>query len=251
VDLAAGGEMRALVALDSRGRVCGLLIWSRGDAKTIAFRGPWVFSAEPFGQGEAAARALLEELIREVGRSGASGIVTCQAAAHVHAGTGGFERLGSLAYDLPVGRRLARDTFFRLLAEDLGEVVWGHPSIEPFLRSEYERLDLARDIRSAISLGEAEPERSVFSARIEARLAEAELRPLLPGRDAHDNIAGHVRALRADGLVNILFVLDLAHAWQAALAGPLTDNGFKPRMIVPLAGRSDLVVFQHDHAVDR
>ncbi|EGJ50362.1 hypothetical protein [Desulfocurvibacter africanus] len=244
VDLVAGGEAKAMVALDGRERVCGLLCWTGRNAKTITFHGPYVALC---AKREETARQLLDVFLQGVAKSGASGVMTPLASDLLPSGE--YEGLGSLDRLLPDGAKQVRHAAFRLIAEDMGATVWAHPAIQEFLEREYERLDLVRDLRSVVSLGESRPESSVFSASLEAGPGVALLRPLMEGRDASANIGRHVSALRAKGFPNILFELDLAHGWQAAMAGPLADNGFKPRMVHPLGGRSDLVIFQHEFPV--
>lgn len=244
VDLVAGGEAEALVALDGRERVCGLLCWTGRNAKTIVFHGPYCALS---ARREETAGKLLDGFLQSVAKSGASGVMTPLASDLLPSGE--YESLGSLDRLLPDGAKQVRPAAFRLIAEDMGCTVWAHSAIQGFLEREYDRLDLVRDLRSVVSLGESRPEASVFSANLEAGTGVALLRPLMDGRDASANLGRHVCALRAKGFPNILFELDLAHGWQAALAGPLADNGFRPRMVHPLGGRSDLVIFQHESAV--
>jgi hypothetical protein len=73
----------------------------------------------------------------------------------------------------------------------------------------------------------------------------ATLRPIWDGRDAAGNLARHVELLRNEGLTNILGSLDLGEAWQAEMIPAWLDGGFIPRLILPYAGRGDLLLLQY------
>ena len=45
--------------------------------------------------------------------------------------------------------------------------------------------------------------------------------------------------------LNIFFELDLGISWHAELIPVLIANQFKPEIILPFAGQSDLIIFQH------
>jgi hypothetical protein len=103
-----------------------------------------------------------------------------------------------------------------------------------------------RQVRPVQNLGENLPDRSVISSRLRPRLSEAVLTPLVGGEDMAGCLAHHLRTLKSEGYRTILFQLDLAYGWQAALAGAAGENGFRPRMVLPYGGTSDMVVFQYD-----
>jgi hypothetical protein len=48
-----------------------------------------------------------------------------------------------------------------------------------------------------------------------------------------------------EGITNILFEMDLGKSWQCHFTQPLLETGFEPRLVLPYAGRGDLIVFQH------
>jgi hypothetical protein len=67
--------------------------------------------------------------------------------------------------------------------------------------------------------------------------------------DATENLARHVKVLKAENILNIFFEIDLAHAWQANLTQALLENHFQPRLILPYAGEADVVVFQYREGI--
>lgn len=75
------------------------------------------------------------------------------------------------------------------------------------------------------------------------------LRSLWPGADLEANVERHVRFLREDGFLNIFFELDLGVSWNGELIPVLTAQRFLPGILLPFAGHSDLLIFQH-HAFE-
>jgi hypothetical protein len=156
----------------------------------------------------------------------------------------GFELLAKLkrggyesAEPLPV--------WFRHLREDDGLRVWAHPSCIPFLEEVYENICLIRTIQPVESLKSRTKDRSLFATALNREKKEAVLRPLLDGWDNAENIARHLRVLRNEGFERILFRLDLAEGWQAALGGDLVEQGCKPTLVLPLAGGSDVLLLAY------
>jgi hypothetical protein len=123
-------------------------------------------------------------------------------------------------------------------------VVWTHPDLAGFLKSEYGRLVFPREIQPVFSEGEAAEPFSVLSAEIDRTLGRATLRPIWPGADREENLAGHLRLLKKEELAAVFFEMDLGLSWQAEFTPALLGLGFTPRMILPYAGAADLVIFQ-------
>jgi len=44
---------------------------------------------------------------------------------------------------------------------------------------------------------------------------------------------------------SILFEMDLGKSWHCYFTPALTRSGFEPRLLLPYAGKGDLVIFQH------
>ncbi|MBG0775925.1 MAG: hypothetical protein H0S85_05760 [Desulfovibrionaceae bacterium] len=238
-DMVRAGELFALEARDAAGRLCGVVFWEMRSERSVAFFGPYDFSVDGSVAGD-----LVNALLQAVGRTGAknvfSGLATRPLADH------GFELLAELPYllgDSPTP--VTHAVWGRMLQEDFGATAWTHPGFADFLRGRYDALDLVRDLRPVRELGEAAQAGSVIGARLTPGLGEALLHPELNGADMGDNLARHVAALAAAGYRNILFEIDLAKGWHAALGEHLLRCGFRPALLLPLGGQSDTLVFRH------
>ncbi|MEW6264632.1 MAG: hypothetical protein AB1641_16290 [Thermodesulfobacteriota bacterium] len=238
-DMAAQGELKALLALDQRKNLGGGIVWRGLGFRTIEFFGPYVFYPE---SRPGLAEELVQGLLGQVARSEAVGLINRYATPALPAGY--FESLGQISR-FEGQSPYSRPAFYRLLREDLGCAVWAAPELESFLKREYSRLVLPRDIRLLADLGEQVPDESALSTEFHRESGEAILRPLQPGRDSYRNLTGHVHLLRQEGLNNIFFEMDLSQAWPVGFTAGLIAAGFSPRIVIPYGGESDLVVFQH------
>lgn len=239
-DMAAQKDLDLALALDETGALAGMICWHVLSERGVGFFGPYVFC-----QDDRAAALLTEYLIQRVARTKAMGLFSELATPEL--ATREFESLGHLSYRT-ASRTSREEVWYRHLGEDMGASVWAHPSMVKFLETAYGRLVLMRNIQVTEGLGETLPRRSVFSTRLRPERGEATLLPMVTGADAKDCVARHVETLCRENFPNIFFKLDLAFGWQAALGGALMENGFKPRLLLPHGGKSDLVVFQHDTA---
>ncbi len=233
-DMVARGDIAMAVALTPTSELAGAICWQGRSG--ITFFGPYAFD-----QDRASARRLMDFLMGQVARTDASALVSGRATPDLPSGD--FESLGTYGSG---AKTLETPVWYRHLGEDPGTSVWSHPDLFPFVEKAYKALWLMRRIRTVTDLGEQRPERSVLSARLRPEVSEALLTPLVGGRDMAACLKCHVDTLRNEGYDRILFQTDLGSGWQAALAGPALDTGFKPRLVVPHGGRSDLLVFQHD-----
>lgn len=242
-DMTLGGRFQSVMALDGASRPAGLLCWSKSGHKGLTFSGPFVFA--PLHDGPHVARLLVDAFLAAVAREKVD-IVFCERATP-DAPQGYFESLGSLTIHGPDGAA-AQPVLYRHLREDAGETVWAAPELVDFLRDAYDRLAMCREIMTAPPPASSGRERSLFSVSLDKSKGLAVLRPLLDGEDVRANLAAHVKALPEKGVANILLYLDLSRSWEAALAGPALLAGFTPRLVLPFAGRSDVLVLQHDPA---
>ncbi len=242
VDMVAGGEFVAVVAVTEKDAVAGGLLYRFRSEKIVHGYGPYLFCLEEAG---AVGKALLDDLLGRVARTQALGVVhDTDLPGFLQAD---FESLGEIEDRQAGGGSLPRRFFFRHLHEDPGGTVWSCGALTPYLRQEYDRLCLGREIREVRDLGEAKAEASIFSAEVCRERSEVVLRPLWPGKDAAANVERHLRFLQAEGVRNLLCEVDLGLSWQAGLAPVLLEKGFQPRVVLPFAGQADLVVF-HCHA---
>ena len=243
-DMALAGHFSCVTATDAASRPAGLLCWSRSGEKGLCFSGPFVFA--PAGDAPQVAGLLMDAFLAAVARESAEIVFSERATPDAPAGY--FETLGSLTV---FGQDCSceQEVLYRHLREDAGASVWAGPGMEGFLTDTYDRLVMCRDILVAAPPASHERKRSLFSAMMDKGKGLAVLRPLLDGEDAADILAAHVTALAGKGIGNILFYMDLSRSWEAALSAPLAHAGFKPRLILPNAGRSDIAVFQYAPAL--
>lgn len=239
-DLVQGGDLAALVLKDSVGSICGLIIWEKGEEKSVTFYGPYIFTDT---HREKAAAQIVEGFIGFVARSRA--IITFTSQATNMLPMAQFESLGELRYCPPKGNCLTLQSCYRHLREDHGETVWAHPALIPFLEEHYERLVLIRHIQATGEHGETRADASVFGVELDSLQSLAIIKPMLNGQDISQNISLHVASLRKQKIHNIICILDLAIGWQGAMAGPLMEQGFTAQFVQPLAGRGDCVIFQY------
>jgi len=254
-DMVASGQYHALLAYDAANKPAGLLCWRASGPRAVVFSGPYVFDASPGrALAQEAARLLTERFLSTVARTEAVCAFSERPTADVPEGW--FESLGSLTLrggdDEAPGMQ---EALFRHLREDVGGAVWAHPDLEPFLSRQYNRLAFSRDILTAEPVpAQRKAAYSLLATSYDRRRGLALLKPLLDGQDFAANLAAHVTALNeqaAESLTgdgqgpDILLHLDLSEPWQAAQYPALADCGFKPRLILPHAGASDLLVCQH------
>lgn len=242
VDIMAKGDYSSLVATGTGalgGEVGGAIVWRSVGKAMVEFYGPYVF-----GQTNPAdvAHSLTDRFLEAIAKTDASGAF-CRFTTE-HLPDQYFELLGAVEYRL--GEQSRINTFhYRQLKEDEGAHVWADPQLSPLLDDVYQRLFLPRKILTATFEGEMRGAHSVISVRFDRLRESVIMRPIWDGVDGADNIAGHLRIFREEGIGNIFFELDLGSAWQARLTPALFENGFRPGLLIPYAGQADLVIFQH------
>jgi hypothetical protein len=241
VDRASAGELEVCLALDDAGSVRGMLVWEKVSDKSVSFSGPWLLDS----CGETI-DPMLEHMLSALARSRIVCLFSDPDAtpAGLDLSSHGFELLANL--EKGGGKQPHfRPVWFRHLREDDGLQVWAHPSCIPFLETVYENVCLIRSIQAVKRTKFRIRDRSLFAATLNREKKQAVLRPLLDGWDNVENIARHQRILHAEGYEHILFRIDLAEGWQAALCGDLVEQGCKPSLVMPLAGESDLLFLEY------
>lgn len=238
-DMITVGEYVCLAAFGKAGEIGGAIFWRPIGENMIECFGPYVFNQAP---ASGIAEELLDGFIGSVARTKAVGIVNIGPTREFPRGH--FELLGTLNAYASCGSCAPVEAWFRLLSEDMGSAVWVHPELEMFVRREYARLALPREIRLDQPSGETLPGHSVLCAEFDRIHGRVTLRPMWPGADAAENIERHVRLMKAENILNINFVVDLGCSWQTVFIPGLMDRGFEPRIVLPYAGKGDLVVFE-------
>jgi len=243
VDMVSSGEYGATVAFSDRDQIGGGIVWRWVGEKTVESFGPYLFNQPHQPVGSDLATGLLDSCLGRIAKTDAIGLIHRYATPELPQGY--FESLGSIDFIRPDGMTKPWPVYYRQLNEDLGCQVWAHPDLESFLKEEYKRLFFAREIHLASYEGEQRPPFSVFAPQFDRTNGQITLRAIWDGADAAENLAQHIKVLKADSLRNIFFEVDLAHAWQANLMPALLENHFHPRLILPYGGDSDIVVFQY------
>ncbi len=238
-DLVRAGKLFAIEARDTTRRLCGIIFWKMRSEQSVTFFGPYDFSTD-----DSIAEELINTLLQAVGRTRAKNVFSSLATQPL--ADYGFELLAELPYQLESSSiPVMQSVWGRMLQEDFGAAAWTHTSFTEFLHNRYEALELVRDLRPASELGEAVQAASVIGARLTPGLKEAFLYPEINGADMGDNLARHVSTLTSAGYRNILFEIDLAKGWHAAIGGHLSRCGFYPELLLPHGGQSDTLIFRY------
>ncbi|MCX5813052.1 MAG: hypothetical protein NT178_10975 [Proteobacteria bacterium] len=240
VDMVASGHYHVLIASDGKGEVAGGIVWRKTSAKMIEIFGPYLFNQPP---EYCMAEGLVDHFLMAVAKTDAVCLIDIFATPELPKGY--FELLGSLDCFLPDDNKYQWPFYYRHHKEDLGVQVWAHPDLLPFLEAEYRRLVFARNIIPTSYAGEERPDHSVISPRFNRPQHLVSMHAIWDGTDFPDILDRHVQIFKAEGILNILFEIDLARPWQANLSPALMEQNFVPKMILPYAGMGDIVVFQH------
>ena len=243
-DMVADGQTTCVVACDAKGQTAGLLAWSPCSEQGLYFSGPFVFVSPE--EAANVARLLVDGFLETVARESYSIVLSFRATSDLPEAS--FETLGSLQSFMD-GRLEQHPVVFRHLREDNGLAVWCAPQLEDFLRQTYDRLALPRDILP-VDAPTGRPRRDSLLGTTYDRVRNfAELVPFLDGEDMTANLAAHVAAFRRQDIGAILYYMDLAVPWEAALASDLLQAGFAPSAVLPQGGQADKVVWQHEQLV--
>jgi anti-sigma regulatory factor (Ser/Thr protein kinase) len=242
VDMITQGHYQILVATGKgtkSNETGGGIIWHPVGKAMIQFYGPYLFDQQ---ENTSMAQGLVEGLIGSIAKTEAVGIYSYYTTASLPHDY--FEPLGSVEYQMDSGMKETQSFVYRQLKEDPGASMWVHRSLEPFVKDAYARLFLPRQLTAVAFEGEHLPPHSVFSLQFNRGRSSVTIRPTWDGQDFEKNIADHLKLLNKEGLHNVYFELDCGIAWQAKLAPALLNASFAPVLLLPYAGRGDIVVFQ-------
>jgi hypothetical protein len=239
VDMVAGGEYDAALAMGAGGRIGGGMVWHWANPKMVECFGPYLFGQDP---GSSMPETLLETCIGAIAKTPAVGLVNVFATEQFPREH--FEILGTLTRHDQDGSATSVTAYFRQMQEDPGAASWCHPEVEDFLRREYGRLVLPREIHLVRDLGETKNPCSVLSAEFRRSQNTVILRPIRSGKDTEENLISHLKLFSRESLHDVYFEMDLGLAWQSDFTPGLLRNGFTPRMVIPYGGEGDVIVFQ-------
>lgn len=239
-DMAARGDYHAAVAVDEAGHLGGGIVWRWEAQRLVEFYGPYLFNQPTESD---MAQSLADTCLTAIARTRAIGLINRYPTPELDPAY--FESLGLLSFCCLDGKSLEIKAYYRHLEEDPGLAVWAHPSLESFLAGEYQRLVFARDIMPVTDEGESTSPYSVLSADFDRPMERVTFHPVWMGKDATHILAAHVASVMKESITNIFFEMDLGVSWHCHFTPALLENGFEPRLVLPYAGRGDLVVFQH------
>lgn len=229
VDLLASERWGAFAAVDLLGSVGAGLFWERR-GKTAFLHGPWNFASPSDLTG-----TVLDFALGELARENFGGVVLKRPGGAPCPER--FESLGTLPG--PAGED--RNVFYALLGEDDGAPLYVHRLLEPFVRRKMDELCLPRAAH-LVDEGLCGKSLSAFAVSSDFLSGEATLSVLAPGRDGAANAEAHLKVLSEEGVASIRFALDLGRPDEAAMGGLLVEAGFEPRVLLPWAGKGDLLL---------
>ncbi len=243
-DMIQGGGYHAIIAQGPAGEIGGGIVWHMLSDKTVEAIGPYVMGDSESNRPVLGilAASLIEACISEAGRTSAIVMICYPPESGQY--NEYFEYLGQMnrysAGDIP-GQR---SSWFRLMHEDVGTVVWTTKELEDFLRLTYRRLFLPREIRMVSDDGETQNAHSVLSTHMDRLRYQVNLDILWPGVDIEDNLLRHLQLFQKEGIRNVIFKIDSGIAWKSAIIPCLLRNGFQAIQILPYAGDGDVILFQ-------
>ena len=243
VDMIRGGDYHAIIAKGPAGEIGGGIVWHLLSDKTVEAIGPYIFGDSGASRPVLnIAASLIEACINEVGRTSAIAMICHPPESGQYDEY--FEYLGHINSYAASGVQIQRSSWFRMIHEDLGTVVWATKDIEDFLQQTYRRLFLSRDIRKVADDGETQHAHSVLSTNMDRLRHKVNLDILWPGADIGDNLSRHLQLFQKECIRNVIFEIDSGIAWKSAIIPCLLKNGFQPVQILPYAGDGDIILFQ-------
>lgn len=229
-DMAAAGDLAAMVLRDGGGWVRAGIAWTMRSPRLAEVLGPVAVDDDP-----ATAAALVDGALEALRGTGVTMIFAEERGP-------GFPEA---EFDC-LGRLGSRALHFRVVAEDGGALSWADQVTRPFLSVFYEALALDRGLRDAPEPQAARPEKGLLAVEIDRVASRVTLRPLLDGADLVALIERHVERFADEGLDDFRFETDHGVPWQGRLGPDLMRAGFFPRVVLPHGGLGDVIVWERD-----
>lgn len=241
-DLMASDQLEGLLALGESNACLGGLFWRLEGQRLIEVFGPYLLAEQP----PEVAEALLENCLQRVARGPALAMMIRAWTPDLPKGQ--FETLGHVQH-WRKGEWQERAIGFRLLHEDPGGTVWAPPGWEEWLKEQYRHLSLGREVLTPSLPSASLSPFSAFSTEVSAEQSTFLLVPIQAGRDLVENLQRYLEAGTDAGFRSIFLRMDLGEPWQAALGPELTRQGFVPRLVRPLGGKTmDALLWQYEPA---
>jgi hypothetical protein len=238
-DMHAVGHLNAVLAVSSDWIVGGVL-WRPLTDTCLELYGPYLFADDP---DDSVLTKLMDEAVGRISRSCFRGLVRRQGAFP------GYERFFDLLGELEITRINAHSSratyYYRQLREESGGVVYSTGRLAAFLKDQYDRLCLPRQVRETGSDASRMRDASVLAVEMEYPRSLAIIRPLCAGRDMAANLEAHLDLLLGEGIDNFIVEINTGRREDTAFAEALEQTGFVPRLLIPDAGQGDLVIYDH------
>ncbi|MCX8021200.1 MAG: hypothetical protein N2745_00300 [Syntrophorhabdaceae bacterium] len=239
VDMVSSSIYAISIATDDKGTIGGGIIWKRMNEKIAEFFGPYLFNQD---DKDRMAESLINACLERLARTEIIGIFTRYPTEAFPEGY--FEPIGVTRSFSKEGSYLEFSCYYRQLHEDAGTYVYVPKSIASFIENEYGRLVLPRQVYLTDYSGEYRGDYSVFATEFDRERNRVLMRPLWPGEDYLENISRHIAIFEKEGILNCFFEIDLGIPWHSSIADKLIESRFKPCVVIPYGGKSDLVIFQ-------
>lgn len=239
IELCKQNQLQILIAIDKVGQTAGMICWQQGSHTFIRFYGPYLFSED-----KEIAELLERQFLQKIARSSAIAVFADTYTKDLIQDN--YERIGTLKQYCQMNGMIERGQWLRQIKEDTESSVWCSPLLLNFLEETYDELALMRHIKE-ISSAKFDATRSVITTDLTPQLRTAQLTPMVGGIDIEQNIQIHTESLLQNQYEVILFNIDLGYSWQANIAESLIKSNFKPKVLLPSGGKSDVVVFQYEH----
>ncbi len=237
-DMLKAGALDGALALDGETLVGGV-VWQSLTESCIEMFGPYRFADDP---GDELLIRLMDRAISKISRTPVRGILRRQARIMNHARF--FDFLGDIPMTGAQGDPLSLSYYYRQLKEESGgRAIYSETHFADFLRAEYDRLCLPRQVRETDFRTSDLRDHSVISVEFRNRRSLAILRPLCAGRDMQENMTAHIALLARQEISSILFEIDSARDEEMMFTPSLEAAGMVPGLIIPDAAKGDLIIF--------
>ncbi len=237
-DMLASGDLSGALALSGETLVGGV-VWQSLTETCTEISGPYVFTDDP---DDGILTALMDQAVSKISRTSVKGILRRQGPLPAHARF--FDFLGEIPMPGGPDRDVCLTYYHRQLKEESSNrAIYSDPAFAVFLRAEYDRLCLPRQIRETDFKAAALRDHSVIAVEFKNRRTLAILRPLCAGRDIKENMAAHIELLERQGISSILFEIDSARADDMMFTPALDAVGMVPGLVIPDAAKGDLIIF--------
>ena len=237
-DMLTAGDLYAALALDGETMVGGI-VWRSLTESCVEMFGPYVFHEDP---GDEILTGLMDQAVSKISRTSVRGTLRRQGQMTGYARF--FDYLGEIPMSDAKGNPMALSYYYRQLKEETGgKAIYSETQFANFLRAEYDRLCLPRQIRETDFRTAGLRDHSVIAVEFKNRRTMAILRPLCAGRDMAENMAAHIALLGRQGISSILFEIDSARDEDMMFTKALEAAGMVPGLIIPDAAKGDLIIF--------